>query len=170
MKRVKMLKKQDSRWNITSTHYFSHRFYQVDEAGNFYRDGRLCVVKPDGRGNMFFQLVDDSGIHIRFKAHQIVIQTYNPNGLKDGLSADHKDRNRLDNSLGNLKYSTHKQQSQNRDNVSYKYKKVICLNTSVTYAACNEAEKMLGLVKNTVARVARGERESIHGFKFQFAS
>lgn len=169
MKRVTILKKQDSQWNITSTHVFTHRHYSVDKLGNFYRNGVLNDVTPDDKGNKFFMLIDDNWLHIRFKAHQIVLQTYRPKGLINGVSADHIDRNRLNNALSNLKYSTHRQQSMNRDNVSYKYKKIKCLNNGLVYDSCQSAEDTLNLVRNTVSRVARGERSSIHGYKFNWA-
>lgn len=168
MKRVSVLKKQDSSWNITSTHKFTFRHYQVDESGNFYRDGKLADVKPDAKGNKFFMLVDDDHKRIRFKAHQIVMQTFYPKGLKDGLSVDHKDRNRFNNSLSNLRYATHSEQFANRENVVQKYKSVTCLNNSKEYQSCQHAEDDLGLVRNTVSRVARGERKSIHGYKFKY--
>lgn len=168
MKRVSVLKKQDSSWNITSTHKFTFRHYSVDEKGNFYRNGILVDVKPDGRGNKFFLLIDDNRKRVMFKAHQISMQTFYPEGLKDGLSVDHKDRDRLNNSLNNLRYATHAEQFANRENSSYKFKRVKCLNDGSVYSSCQSAERRLGLVKNTVSRVARGVRKSIHGYKFEF--
>ena len=52
----------------------------------------------------------------------------------------------------------------------YKYKKVYCLNNNTLYNSCQDAEKHLNLVKNTVSRVARGERKSIHNYKFVYAT
>lgn len=169
IKRVLVLKKQDSSWNITSTHKFTFRNYEVDEFGNFYRDGKIADVKPDGKGSKFFLLIDDENKRVRFKAHQIVMQTFFPKGLKNGFSVDHKDRNRLNNSLSNLRYANHSEQYSNRENIVYKYKSVICINNGKKYKSCQHAEQELGLVHNTVSRVARGERKSIHGYKFKYA-
>lgn len=168
MKRVIKLSKQNSSWDITSIHYFTIRYYQVDEYGNFYRNGKICDVKPDAKGNKFFMLIDDESKKIRFKAHQIVLQTYIPDGLKSGLSVDHINKNRLDNRLSNLRFATRYEQYLNRDNLSGKTKKVLCINTGKVYESCKDAENDLGLTKNTVSRVARRNRKSIHGYKFKY--
>lgn len=168
MKRVSILKKQNSKWEITTTHLFTHRHYQVDEIGNFYRNGKIKEVKPDKKGNLVFLLIDDNYIKLRFKVHQIILQTFDPYGIKNGLSCDHIDRARLNNNINNLRFANRKTQFNNRENTIYKLKKVYCENTNIIYSSCQEAEIKLKLVKNTVARVARGNRKSIHGYKFSF--
>ena len=170
IKKVTLLKKQNSKWEITTSHSFNNRNYTVDDLGNFYKDGVLRIVKPDGVSNYWHFLIDDNNKKMRFKIHQISKQTFNPSGLKDGLSVDHKDRNRHNNKLSNYRYATRKEQYSNRENKEHKFKKVICLNNQTIYKSCQHAEIALGLVKNTVARVARGERKKIHGYNFEFAT
>ena len=167
-KRVIKLKRQDSKLNIISEHHFNIRYYEIDEYGSFYRNGEKTDVKPDRVLSKTFLLVDDFGNKLRFKLHQIILQTFNPTGLKNGLSVDHVNRNRLDNSLKNLRFATRKQQYDNRENSKYKYKKVKCLNNGLIYKSCKHAEKKLGLVKNTISRVARKERKSIRGYFFEY--
>ena len=101
--------------------------------------------------------------------HQIVLQTFNPEGIKNGYSPDHINRfDRLNNSLGNLRWADRKTQCYNRDNIRYKTKKVKCINNNTIYNSCKEAEINLNLAKNTVSRVARGERKSVKGYKFVY--
>ena len=114
------------------------------------------------------QLIDDNNIKVRFKIHQIVAQTFLPNKLKDGYSVDHINRNRLDNSLLNLRIVSRQTQCTNRENIEYKYKKVRCLTNNITYKSCRHAEINLRLTFNTVSRVARGDRKSIHGYEFKY--
>ena len=168
MKRVDFIIKQNSRWDITTTHYFTHRFYQVDEDGNFFRNGKIVAIKPDSKNNLFVLLIDDNGERIRCKIHQIVYQTFSDEKIIPFHSVDHISRNRLDNSYKNLRLASRKMQFDNRENKAYKYKKVLCLNNETIYNSCQKAEIDLGLIKNTVSRVARGDRKSIHVYIFNF--
>lgn len=61
-------------------------------------------------------------------------------------------------------------QYYNRENKAYKLKRVKCVETGVIYESCQDAEDKIGLTHNTVSRVARGERKSIHGFHFDFVN
>jgi hypothetical protein len=166
--KVLKLKKQDSSWKIVSEHTFYKSDYRIFEDGSFYRGIRKVVNKPDAKGDIFVQLTDDNNIKVRFKIHQIVAQTFLPNKLKDGCSVDHINRNRLDNSLLNLRIASRQTQYTNRENVEYKYKKVMCLTNNITYKSCRHAEISLRLTFNTVSRVARGDRKSIHGYEFKY--
>lgn len=42
------------------------------------------------------------------------------------------------------------------------------MNNNTSYNSCKEAEIDLNLAKNTVSRVARGERKSTKGYKFVY--
>lgn len=154
----------DSAWNITATYYFKEGRFYVSDKGRFMRDGKIRIVKPDGVGTFTYSLDKH-----RFKLHQIVLQTFRPEGVKDGNSPDHIDRNdRTNNCLSNLRWANKDVQNSNRENKSYKYKKVYCSETNETYTSCQEAEKKLALPKNMVSRVARGQRKTVHGYHFSF--
>lgn len=166
IKKVIELKRQSADWRIIETHSFLNRNYQIDEFGNFYRNGIEIKVKPDRVNSFTHNLTDDNGLKVRFKLHQIMMQTFYPNTIKDYQSVDHINKYRLDNNLSNLRFATRAEQYKNRENILYKNKKVKCLNNGKIYDSCQQAENELSLVKNTVSRAARGERKSIHGYKF----
>ncbi len=166
--KVLSLSKQNSKWEITSIHTFKNRRYEVDNNGNFYRNGKLVKVKPDEKYNQFVLLIDDDNNKVRFKTYQIVAQSFYYGSLKDGFSVDHIDRNRLNNKISNLRIVDRRTQYANRENVIYKEKQVLCINNGVIYSSCKDAENKLNLIKNTVSRVARGERNKIHGYEFIF--
>lgn len=154
----------NSNLTINKHFYFNRGVYQVSNLGRFKKYDKIINVEPDSRGTYTHVL---SG-H-RFKLHQIVLQTFMPNGIRDGMSPDHINRfSRNDNSLANLRWATRKTQFENRENVAYKYKSVKCLNNDETYISCQDAELKLGLAHNTVARVARGDRKSVRGYRFVF--
>lgn len=137
--------------------------YYVSDLGRFMRDGKIIDAKPDKVGTKTFKLSNH-----RFKLHQIVLQTFYPEEIADGLSPDHISRDRSDNRLSNLRWASREMQYTNRNNEAHNKKNVLCKNNNLVYSSCKEAEEDLGLVRNTVARVARGERKSIHGYKFTF--
>lgn len=152
--------------------FLVNRYYATED-GRVFRGKKTIIsnCKPDARGNIEVRLKDDNGIVRRFKVHQVIGQTLKPHGIKNGHSIDHiKKENRLDNSTSNLRWASRKIQFNNRENVAYKHKPIKCLTNGIMYKSCQDAEGHLGLVKNTVSRVARGERKSIHGYTFAFTA
>lgn len=168
-KKITSLLRQDSKWNVVAEYFFKNRNYEVDEKGNFYRNGKLVIVKPDGVKTITHCLTDDTNVWRRFKLHQIVYQVFGSEKLKDGYSIDHINRlDRLNNSIENLRLASRELQCENRDLSTPQFKKVKCLNNDIIYQSCQEAERELNLVKNTVSRVARGDRKSVHGYCFEY--
>lgn len=151
--------RRDKLYNFDRGHYY------VSNHGRFMRNGNIRTSKPDSLGYSTYSMNGH-----RFKLHQIMMQSFYPDGIKDGVSVNHIDRNPRNNHLSNLRWADKKTQVYNRENKEYKYKKVMCMNNNKIYKSCQEAEADLGLVRNTVSRVARGERKSIHGYKFVFVS
>lgn len=136
----------------------------VSNLGNIKRaNGTIPSTKPDKRGYVVVCIE-----HNRFRLQQVIMQTFHPEGIKDGVSVDHINRNTLNNNLSNLRWATKDIQFANRENKAYKYKKVKCLNNGMVYNSCQEAEALLGITRNTVARVARGERKNTNGYNFVF--
>lgn len=161
---VTKLYSRNSRWEKVKEYTFPVGFYYVSSLGRFKAKGKIKENKRDPVGTITYVL----GNH-RFKLHEIVLQTFLPEGNLDGYSPDHINRKkRFDNSLSNLRWADRKIQYSNRDNKSHKNKPVLCLQNNKTYNSCKEAETELNLIHNTVARVARGERKSIHGYSFIF--
>jgi len=161
---VTKLYSRNSRWEKVKEYIFQNGVYYVSSLGRFMVKGKIKENKRDSVGTITYVL----GNH-RFKLHEIVLQTFLPEGNLDGYSPDHIDRSRrFDNSLSNLQWADRETQYSNRDNTSYKNKSVFCFQNNKLYNSCKEAEKELNLTHNTVARVARGERKSIHGYSFKF--
>lgn len=47
-------------------------------------------------------------------------------------------------------------------------KEVICIETNTVYYSCGEASKNLNILPSAIARVARGERNHVHGLHFKW--
>ena len=168
-KRVTELRHQTAVYETTTTHTFRNRVYEVDDSGAFYRAGVATDAKPDEALSKTFGMTDDNGEPQRFKLHQIILQTFMPDGIADGVCVDHMNKDRLDNSIANLRWATRKEQNENRENVTYKQKPVHCHEIGVTFGSCKEAEAALGLNHNTVARVARRGRKHSGGYTFSWS-
>lgn len=153
----------DSNYNIVKTFDYKGTCFVSSKGRVRLPNGNISKTKPDKLGYTTVKLGNE-----RFKVQQIMMQTFYPEEIRNGVSVDHIDRNPRNNNLHNLRWADTKLQTSNRENKEYKYKKVLCLNNGIIYNSCQEAEYKLGLVRNTVSRVARGERNSIHGYTFVF--
>lgn len=161
---VRELYRFDSNYHIVEGYKFPDGKYYVSDKGRFMKNGKIRTVKADAVGTYTFSL----GKH-RFKLHQIVLQTFRPEGIKDGYSPDHINRfDRLNNSLDNLRWADKNTQVYNRTNLG-KSREVYCYETNKTYSSCKDAELEIGLPHNMVCRVARGDRKSVHGYHFEYA-
>lgn len=165
--KVTNLYRFDEYLNIKSTFEIADG-YEISNLGRLRHKGKVRNNKPESSGYIQDYLLCKNGKRERFKRHQIVMFTFNPNTVLSGYSIDHINRNRADNSLSNLRWADKETQVSNRDNKTYKYKKVVCSNDLKVFDSCQDAEQYYGLPKNTVSRVARGERKTIHNYKFSY--
>lgn len=166
--RITELFRLNSKYEIIQTYYFDNDYY-ISTHGRLKINGQIKNGKYEATGYLCDYFTDVNGNGVRFKRHQIVQQTFCKENYKEGYTVDHIKRTRkYDNSTFNLRWADKHTQAYNRENVDYKYKKVKCENDGKVFNSCQEAERYYDLVKNTVSRVARGERNSIHGLIFTY--
>ena len=165
-RRVRYLVKYDEELNIRSEHWFDMNCF-VSSLGRLMRDGKICDLSYDNQTNLTSMFTDIDGKQVRFKRHQIVMQTFYMSARKEKQTVDHILRNRrYDNSIYNLRWADKTTQCENRNNTKNKARPVMCIPSGEIFMSCKEVEIAVGLAKNTVSRVASGERESIHGYRF----
>lgn len=170
--KIKKLYRLDSRHIIIEHYTFYNKNYFADENGNVYCEEKIISNnKPHPKTKTIeVRLYDDDGIKRRFKLHQIILQTFRPEGVQDGYTPDHINRlDRTNNSLSNLRWADSDIQYSNKDSSTHQYKKVFCFELNKEFNSCQEAEKELNLAKNTVSAAARGDIKSVRGYTFAFS-
>lgn len=167
-KKIEKLFRLNSKYEIVDTFSF-HGDYYISSFGRLKINEIIRNTAYDKSGYLCNGITDINGKCQRFKRHQIVMQTFCIDKYKEKYTVDHIIRyKKYDNSIYNLRWADKHVQVYNRENVDYKLKKVICLNDSNIFNSCQEAERFYGLIKNTVSRVARKDRNSIHGYRFEY--
>lgn len=165
-RKVMRLVKYDIDLSIRSVHRFDMNCF-VSSLGRLMRDGEICNLSFDNQLSLTSMFTDTEGNQVRFKRHQIVMQTFHMAERQEGETVDHihSDR-RYDNSIYNLRWADKGTQCWNRNNSANKPRPVMCVPSGEIFSSCREVEDLFGLARNTVSRVASGERESIHGYRF----
>ena len=117
--------------------------------------------------NMF---TDTDGNQVRFKRHQIVMQTFFMGDRRRYDTVDHiNNMERFDNSIYNLRWADKGVQCGNRKDKPGKHRMVICIgDEEEIFFSCREAERLYNLPPNSVGKVCRGELESIYGYRFGY--
>jgi hypothetical protein len=92
--------------------------YSINRLGeiiHIYKNGKKRVMKPylEKHGYLRHTLTDNNGKNRKFYLHRLLALTFlqNPNNWP---CIDHKDHNRQNNSLSNLKFATYLQNARNR--------------------------------------------------------
>ena len=97
--------------------------YEIDREGNVWSKKRKKFMKPHliNTGYLRFELWE-KGKRIRIYLHRLLALQFidNPDNL---ACVDHIDRNRQNNSLDNLRWSTHSQNNRNKDCKGYYFDK-----------------------------------------------
>lgn len=165
-KQVTYLVKYDEYLYIRSEHWFDIDCY-VSTLGRLCRDGIICNLSYGDKYDISSMFTDIDGRQVRFKRHQIVLQTFFPDDRQPFDTVDHiNNHERYDNSIYNLRWADKGMQVRNRRDKPGKKRMVICIGDGEIYGSCAEVERLFGLPKNSVSRVCRGDLEMIDGYRF----
>ena len=165
---VRHLVKFDEQMRIRSVHDFDIDVY-VSSFGRLMRNGTVCNMSYGEKYDISSMFTDTVGRKVRFKRHQIVLQTFNPCERRQYDTVDHiNNRERFDNSIFNLRWADKRTQVENRRDKPGKKRYVCCIGDDEIYSSCAEVERLFGLPKNTVSKVCRGELEQIDGYRFYY--
>lgn len=157
--------------------------YFVDTEGNIYgKNGKVLKYSINHKGYAIVNLMIN-GKRKGFAVHTIVAKTFIPNP-NNYLTVNHKDGNKLRNSIDNLEWQNYKQQMQHaKDILHFEYnknvkKKVIRQSKSdeYYYNSLSEAAKdmsnkygiLFNSAKNSIWRVLNDRRKTYKGFRWKY--
>lgn len=138
--------------------------------GRLIRNGILCNMAYGDKYDISSMFTDTDGNQVRFKRHQIVMQTFFMGDRRRYDTVDHINNvERFDNSIYNLRLADKGVQCGNRKDKPGKHRMVICIgDEEEIFFSCREAERLYNLPPNSVGKVCRGELESIYGYRFGY--
>lgn len=165
--KVTVLIKFDEHGAVRSIHNFDIDCY-VSSLGRLMRRGVICDLSYGDKWDISSMFTDTSGRRVRFKRHQIVMQTFFPDDRCPFDTVDYINNNeRYDNSIYNLRWADKPTQCHNRNDKLGKSRMVMCIGDSEEiYSSCREVERIYGLPRNSVGKVCRGELDSVDGYRF----
>ena len=98
-----------------------------------------------------------------FLVHRLVATAFIPN--PDNLpEVDHIDRNPLNNSVENLRWVSHQENTENRDST----KRVYCVELDRIFDTIKQAEVETGIFHGNISSVCLGKRKTAGGFHWYF--
>lgn len=168
-KKVTRLVKFDENFEIKSVHYFDMECY-ISSFGRLARNGIICNLSYGDKYDISSMFTDTEGNQVRFKRHQIVMQTFSMGARNRFDTVDHiNNRERFNNTIYNLRWADKRTQYGNRRDKPGKKRTVCCIgDDEAYYSSCAEVERLFGLPKGSVSRVCRGEIDSIDGYRFYY--
>ena len=119
----------------------------------YIKQEELLSCSKTGRGYPHVVLCKDSKTKT-FSVHKLVALAFleNPNNLPE---VDHKDRNKENNNVDNLRWVTTSENNLNRKNG----KPVICVETGRVFNSATEVERELGLFATSIIACCRSKRK-----------
>lgn len=147
-------------------------YYEVSNLGNVRSKVSERKLKPFANSRGYLQ-VDLYFLKPskRIPIHQLVMQTFSPDGYFEGADIDHKDGNKHNNALSNLEYVTH------AENVLRHYKSKAELMIGVSpngeefeFLVISEFARNNGLEFRHVSACLQGKLAQHKGWKFYYKS
>lgn len=91
--------------------------YSIDMSGTLirkYKNGKIKIIKPSLNSNGYLRYtLSKGGKRKHIYMHQLLAKCFLKNPFNKKC-VDHKDRNRLNNNLNNLRYTTYKENARNK--------------------------------------------------------
>ena len=140
--------------------------YEVSNTGkvrSLYGKPKILKPKKARNGYLHIGLVKD-GKQKQVTVHRVVGFTWIPNDdIENKTDIDHIDRNRQNNHVSNLRWSTRKK------NVEYsRGKRVLCIETGQVFDSVTQASEWLGVTKTAISKACLGKSKTCRKLHWKF--
>lgn len=147
--------------------------YNVSDEGRVMnrRTGRIMKTSIDKRGYETVQLSDNCKKYDR-RVHRLVAEAFD-DGSHEGMEVTHRDKNRRNNRLDNLEWSTRKEiiadTFRNGREQTHRKKPIRCIETGVVYESIKDCSECMGIDRSSISKRANNPAvKSQDGYHFEF--
>lgn len=152
--------------------------YEVSTYGrvrslNYRRTGKIEILEQMENSKSGYLLINlcKNGKSKMYYVHRCVACTFTdliPNdNPTEKTEVDHIDRNRKNNHVSNLRWTTRQGNIDNADQ-SGKSKRVLCVETGIIYDSTCEASRQTGIPQGNISRCCNGKHKTVGGFHWKY--
>lgn len=150
--------------------------YAIGETGEVisFKGGEPRFLKPENNGRGYLSLVlCNKGKPSMHTVHSLVAQAF-IGDRPQGMVIDHIDGNRFNNHFTNLRYCSHKDNTNNPNTLPNMYHQrcpvIACKDGIETrYASQSEAGRKLGISQESISDAVTGKQRTAGGYTFRRA-
>ncbi len=161
-------KKEEEEWKIV--HFASK--YEVSDQGRLrnLKTGYIHKVRKGKNGYVYYLIRDNNGRRKPWLAHRIVALVFidNPDNLPE---VDHIDRDKMNNKVENLRWSSSRENKQNRiasENKGGRVKVVQLSSDDEEIKVWDSADEAVKQMGRAIGNVLSGRRPTAAGFKWKY--
>lgn len=140
--------------------------YQVSNTGKVMRNN-MILIPYIGTDKYYYVGLSKRSKVTKFKIHRLVAQAFIPN-YENKPTVDHINRDRLDNSVENLRWATYSEQRSNQSSGEVPVYLISKDYTDLYFESQAEAARFLKTDVRNVNSALHGHSKTTHGYEVEY--